>query len=448
MYKTDSISKLLLVVISFVPLILAPGTNDFFYYPKILVVYLLTLVMLGICFMSRTQQLPVVKKHSVGVNQSVLGNQVYLESGIRLSLTLYVSMLIVSTFFSIDPVMSVWGRFRREEGLFAIATYIMLFGLAKRYTTLAPELSVRVMPWILGSASLVSLYGIFQYFNLDPIVRDELRTGWSSRAFSTMGNPNFLGSYLVLMLPIGVFAFLKDQRWWQFAASVIMYTCLLMTFTRSALVGIAVSFVVLLLFVIGNKASRKPFLLLMAVFVTVTIVVNTHSDGAVGTRFSSIGMDAKAFVQQEENAVYAGANRGYIWMRTLPMVMDRPLVGYGLENLQPAFIEKYEQEMLSVFGAVYAVDKAHNEYLHIAVTTGIPSLLAYLSFLVLCMLRGYRNLHKSPGHIALFASVLGYLAQAFFNVSVVSVAYIFWVFLGTLISEPEKQLAHSVHNGT
>ena len=80
------------------------------------------------------------------------------------------------------------------------------------------------------------------------------------------------------------------------------------------------------------------------------------------------------------------------------------------------------------------VDKAHNEYLHIAVTTGIPSLIVYCLFITQILWQSLPKVRKNCLYLPYIASVLGYLCQAFFNISVVSVAYIFWVFLGFICS--------------
>jgi putative inorganic carbon (HCO3(-)) transporter len=78
-------------------------------------------------------------------------------------------------------------------------------------------------------------------------------------------------------------------------------------------------------------------------------------------------------------------------------------------------------------------DKAHNEYLQIAYASGIPALLVYLSLVFTVIKTSFKNLNNNPLMIPLLCGVIGYLVQAFFNISVVSVAYIYWIFLGALM---------------
>ena len=81
------------------------------------------------------------------------------------------------------------------------------------------------------------------------------------------------------------------------------------------------------------------------------------------------------------------------------------------------------------------VDKAHNEYLQIAVTIGIPALLVYLLLLFSVYRKAFQALNEATKQqkyilFTLLAVITGYLVQANFNISVVSVAPILWMFLG------------------
>lgn len=412
MRNSKTIKFILAIILVLVPIMIIPGSDDFFYYPKILMVYVLILFMLGI--------------HTIAQNR----NEFRLDKSV-LVLIIFISLVMISTIFSNNHIAAIWGKFRREEGLFAIIAYILLFILARIYYKDNKKHSI-----LIGiSALIVSVYGISQYFGIDPIPRDEIRLFWSGRAFSTMGNPNFLGTYLVLMLPLPIFQFLKESKYISLLISSIIYLCLLLTFTRSALLGFAVIMGFVLFFVIKKKYLWKKYLMLILVFFSITVFVNEESNGRLYGRILSIGNDAQVFLDREEGYEKAGANRIYIWLRTIDLIKESPWVGYGLENLEPVFVEKYSDEMMEIYGKVYLVDRAHNEYLHIAVSSGIPALIAYLIFIFLCLKKGYELTKKDIRYLPYLTAVSAYLVQAFFNISVVSVAYIFWIFLGIITNE-------------
>ena len=74
-------------------------------------------------------------------------------------------------------------------------------------------------------------------------------------------------------------------------------------------------------------------------------------------------------------------------------------------------------------------DKAHNEYLQTLVTQGIFSLASYLFIFGYAVYIGIKNSYRFK-QIYLVLPVIGYLIQAFFNVSVIEVAPIFYIALG------------------
>jgi putative inorganic carbon (HCO3(-)) transporter len=159
---------------------------------------------------------------------------------------------------------------------------------------------------------------------------------------------------------------------------------------------------------------------------------NFNTEGSFIDRFLSITKDANEFLTDSERSDYTGAHRGFIWKRVVELIKARPLTGYGLENLGEAFQKYYTQDMIEFWGEVRYPDKAHNEYLHIAVTTGIPSLLVYLTLISQIILKGLTRLKNCKIMLLLLSSVIGYMTAAFFNISVVSVAYVYWIFLGLL----------------
>ena len=78
------------------------------------------------------------------------------------------------------------------------------------------------------------------------------------------------------------------------------------------------------------------------------------------------------------------------------------------------------------------IDKAHNEYLQIAATIGIPALIVYLSFLSLILFPKMKEMFKNKLLFILVLTIICYLTQAFFNISTIGVAPLFWMLLGII----------------
>jgi len=408
-----NINKLLVLTAVLTPLLLAPGTDDHFYWPKILFVYLAVAGMMIIHVLS-----PDRKK--VAFDLPVI------------LLVAYLTLVFLATLFSIDIIRSTWGNHRREEGLFALIAYALLFVFARTYY----RFEKGHLTLLIGSSLVVATYGIMQYYGFDPIPRDFIRVGWRA-PFSTMGNPNFLSSYLVLLLPLWAFVFVHKGKYIHLIASAVLYFTLLLTMTRSGQVGMLPILALAMYYCYHNAGARRRFGVLLLLFLLITAAFNASQDGGLVRRFGTIATDAVQVVTRNDDAYRAGSNRFYIWTRTWELVRERPLLGHGPETLDIIFVERHGEEMLRLFNAVYAVDKAHNEYLHIAVSSGIPAAMLYLAFALSVLLRAWRQRSNLIVFVVATA-IVGYMAQAFFNISVVSVAYLFWILLGVLDGQVRK----------
>jgi len=133
-----------------------------------------------------------------------------------------------------------------------------------------------------------------------------------------------------------------------------------------------------------------------------------------------------------------GSGRGYIWSRSLPLLKDTIFLGFGPDTFALYFPQYDYLGKLKTYetGAIF-VDKAHNFYLQTALNTGVISLLALIAVFVMYFISSIRIYIKEEFNdilacagLACFTAVCGYLAAAFFNDSVVSVAPIFWALLG------------------
>ncbi len=158
-------------------------------------------------------------------------------------------------------------------------------------------------------------------------------------------------------------------------------------------------------------------------------------DTRTGERLIPENAEAIGFEGKEK----LGSSRGYIWSRTLPMLKNCLLIGYGADTYAYEFPQN---DILAKYysygeGFFITVDKPHNLYLQIFYSHG---LIAFIAFLVICIfylvdcfrlyaLKKTYRIEQIYG-ISVMLGVVGYLASGMFNDSVVSVAPVFWVLLG------------------
>lgn len=125
-------------------------------------------------------------------------------------------------------------------------------------------------------------------------------------------------------------------------------------------------------------------------------------------------------------------------------IFDRPFLGSGPDTFDKVFKMSREEASYHFGSPAIFVDKAHNEYLQIAVTLGFPALIFYVSFLFMIIIKSVKIILCCKNNtitLCIFAGFLAYIIQAFFNISVVSVAPVYWSVTGLLIMSNKRQIA-------
>ena len=127
---------------------------------------------------------------------------------------LYCAVYVVGTAASVTPRASL------PVGLLTV--FFTLFALVPVNVTTSRRALVRTVQLMVLVAAVVSLYGVVQYvfrtgYQSAAWVDEAMFTGISFRVVSTFENPNMLGQYLVLMIPLGGACLLnaksKKERW-------------------------------------------------------------------------------------------------------------------------------------------------------------------------------------------------------------------------------------------
>lgn len=131
-----------------------------------------------------------------------------------------------------------------------------------------------------------------------------------------------------------------------------------------------------------------------------------------------------------------GSSRGYIWSRTIPLILSKPVTGYGPDNFVIAFPQ---DDYIGKFNAYNTsnmiVDKPHNTLLHIAINSGVIALICYLLLHVYYFKNAFKSITKSNfafngvEESLYFIAIVSYFIASLFNDSTVHVSPVFWTLL-------------------
>ncbi len=361
---------------------------------------------------------------------------------------LYVAIAALATAFSVDINTSLYGSYRRYDGLLTVFCYVVLFYFA--YQSARDSRTVERFPRALLLVALpVSIYGLAQFFGFDPIPWSYI--GFESmRSASTFGNPNFLAGYLVLVLPLGIGAYVAAGGWRRLLYLVVLasiFATLVTSQTRGAWIAAAIAILVFALLAHGDlsKARRALAALIVALAgVGVTVFSIPDAGASIAQRAITVGQFTDG----------SAAQRIEIWKAAFDGVVTEPLIGWGPDTFK--FVsERFETEAYatSTQGRRTA-DNPHNWLLQAATGSGVIALVALLAFFIWVFGRAIRVVRADPSDhrvstAAAIAACIGYLAHSFFTVSVVGSAAIFWALLGLLAagSSSERMTRASSDDG-
>jgi len=351
------------------------------------------------------------------------GTIAWRRTPIDLPLIAFIGSACLSTIFAVNHNVAIFGTYDRWEGLLTIITYALLFWLAVQFISGEPD--ARGLTWsLLFSGYLIGAAAILQGgFGLLGGGYFHQGANGPIRADVTLANPDFLGIFLAMLLPVAFAKMISRRPAFNrvLAANLIVVLALglLLTFTRAAWIGAVIGVVVVLVLRRGRFHVVPLVSFVVAVAIAVVLIAairpagsQTAFGGALVARIASIA-DLSAGTE---------ASRIKTWQDTIPLIASRPLVGYGPDTFGLVY-PKFE----SVTHGLTLWDKPHEETLGVAATQGVIGLLAYL-WIIVAFIRAFWTGRSLRGAVALFGGWVAYQIGTQVNFSYIPTAFAFWLF--------------------
>lgn len=348
---------------------------------------------------------------------------------------LILILLMLVTNNSIDIDTSIWGAYGRNEGFLSILCYYLLFLNSKSLDE--KQINV-VIKTFFGVGTIQFVYCLLQVFFRFPGLPLFSLSGVNYMAMGFVNNPNFLGSYCIMLLGLVLMLyFVKSERKY-FVLSIIFFINLILAQSTGPFFAFIILFIFMIVFMkIKGIIDWKKIGFVCASFILTFIIVSNgvelyckkvFNDKIVssytikGDILNTLNLFGVSKGNNEENITIEdyGSGRITIWKNTLKVVPKYFWLGSGIDT----FGYVYQKG-----GNVY-YDKAHNEYLQILVTEGIFTLISYLSLLLLLFIDGVKSNNKLIW--VLMMAFIGYALQAFLNISVNTVAPTFYIIMGMM----------------
>jgi len=396
------------------------------------------------------------------VNKKIILKKTLLD----IPIILFLLSQIISSIFSIDKSVSIFGYYGRfNGGLISIISYIILF-----YGFISNEINYQsVLKTSLISSLVVIIWGLPGKFGHDlscPVFSTILlffsgnysdnrfvniwkngfnNSCWStetnvfdpaSRMFSTLGQPNWLGAFLAINFFIGLYFLLKNKNNTKYLVLNTIYLLLnfiviVFTRSRSALASVIVSLLIFpILYFLKPiiQTVKKYWLYFLSGFLILGIL----------SLFIFISTTKKSNSSVTDSLDI----RKIVWQGAISLGLKYPFFGTGVETFAYSyfFVRPVSHNLTSEWDYLY--NKAHNEYLNYLATTGFIGLLTYLGFIgtfIILIIRKIKD-QKHPPHLhfdfltlSLFCGWLTILMTNFFGFSTTTINIYFYLIPAILI---------------
>lgn len=248
------------------------------------------------------------------------------------------------------------------------------------------------------------------------------------RAQATMRGPNVFGAFLLLPIFIACYEYIKSRNKKYLAVTGVMSFALVLTYARSALIGIAVALVVFVLFdkrtqqklhkLLIKKKRLVTSLGLLAVLVaiiTIPLVWSSHS-------FQTLVLHHNKNVAQ----VQSTEAHGQLSLKALRQVIEEPL-GLGLGQAGPS----------SALESPEKANIAEDNYLQIGQELGWIGLFLFVGLIISIIKQlwiGRRRPYVSPILLAFIAVAVTNLMLHIWTDEVVSMTL--WASTGVVLVQP------------
>ncbi len=354
-----------------------------------------------------------------------------------------LAWVLLTTFTSISWQTALFGKYRRFEGLLAFVNYAAIFFLVMQFADRASRVRT-LAKTLFFSGAIVSFYGVLQYFGLDPIKWGSLPFE-ANRAFSTYGNPDMLGAFLIFPLIISLALALSESDimmrivyWLGFLLAVAAW---IVAFTRGAWIGGAFGLGILIFVAFRHRVKLTGtdygFMGAIAAMATGLIIVSLSATSAV----MNVWLRLRSIFNTNDGS---SKTRFEIWQAAIDAIKDRPIFGFGADTFRLVFPKYKPAKYVTDAGYLSVADNVHNYPLQITTALGIPGfLLLYGTFGAAAWFSAPLVFKRHEGSERLvlagfWAACAGYLASLSFGISVTGNTFLLWAAMAVVLAPLAK----------
>jgi len=343
---------------------------------------------------------------------------------------IFLLLAIISTINSSNVVLSLMGSEYRKDGLYSYIAYIGI-GLVSMFIIKDREKNIIYKLFVIVGLILT----IFTRFGMNDFLFP-IQKLYNGIFFQF----NHLSYFLILCLVCNTCLFItsitKESTVVYGISYMFMLELLIKNDTFGGYVALLLTTIfIIIYYIVIRKIKIRPVILLI-IFILLSIGVNNGKESMVIKNFKdNFGAVQKVDItnldkeEEMEKLEHLGTDRGKLWLSTIKLISEKPILGYGIENIEYELREDGNNN-----------DKPHNLILGLMVYIGIPGAFALLSCYAFVILNNIMQIKEIDDvtFIAL-AGTICYLMSSMFGNSMFYTQPYFSVFFGFLLGNIAKK---------
>ncbi len=307
-------------------------------------------------------------------------------------------------------------------------------------------------------AFISGIYAVMQYFDIEPIWEQVINPYGIKRCVSTFGNPVFLSSFLVIMIPLSIASLINTksgmEKFFYILLTAVMLAALFCTMARSSWMGMIVSMIVLIVAFREKIKYLKKWIYLLFFILFLAMLIPARWEGKTRP-FGYYVTDRLTSIFSIDKSGPAAYQRFLIWLSAWDMAEQNPVLGKGwglFEMYFPFYQRRYLIEKKIAFRT--HANNAHNVFLENLSQIGIVGFGIFLWLMTCVVMFGMHQIRhisdnfKKTLAVGIFAGTCGILVDNILNVSLYFVipGFFFWINLGifSVLAESNKKIIN--HN--
>ena len=336
----------------------------------------------------------------------------------------FILSMLLSLLSSKSPVsQNLYGSYGRNNGL---VTYLFLVAILLSSLALTNGKSFETIVKGLLIAGLVNVAYCLWVVAFGDFI------SWSNpygNILGTLGNPNFIGSFLgIFFSAFLAFALKKTaSKFIKYSLSVVLPVTAIEIYESHAIQGRVVA--------------------ALGIGILGFLLVRAHFNSLVTTAYLVFGSTVGIFallgalqIGPLTKYIYktSVSLRGQYWLAGWNTGKDHPLTGVGMDSFGDWYRRSRDAHALELPGVNTVVNAAHNVPLDMFAFGGWPLLLSYLAVMGLAAVAAVRLIIRRKSFDPVFAALLtswaGYQLQSIISINQIGLAVWGWLLSGCLIA--------------